>query len=124
MTNDLIYDETSVFERDFNQLKKKFKTLDDDLKVAQKNAIELFHIHKVNNNSIVIVPGYPHQSISIYKIRKFACKALKGSGARSGIRIIYAHHVENNKVTFIEIYFKADQENEDRQKIMNFLKSA
>lgn len=120
MIKALVYDELPSFKKDFSQLKKKFRTLDDDLKVAKKNAIELLHIHNINNNSVVLVPGFFHKEINIYKIRKFACKALKGSGARSGIRIIYAHHFEISHVTFIEAYFKAEQENEDKQRIKDF----
>lgn len=123
MTNDLIYNETAIFTKNLNQLKKRFKTLDEDLKVARNNTIELLYIHQIDNNSIVKLSGFPHEFICIYKIRKFACKALKGSGARSGIRVVYAYHIKNSNITFIEIYYKGDQENEDKQKINDFLKS-
>ncbi|MDJ0652162.1 MAG: hypothetical protein QNJ27_04080 [Simkaniaceae bacterium] len=57
------------------------------------------------------------QSPQVYKAKKFACKALKGRGANSGIRVIYAYFPENDKVDFIEIYSKSDKENEDRSRI-------
>ena len=56
-------------------------------------------------------------SPAIYKARKFACKALKGRGARSGIRIIYAYVAQKDEIYFIEIYSKTDKENEDRERI-------
>ena len=44
--------------------------------------------------------------MQIYKLKKFACKALKGKGVRSGIRLIYAFYPKKFEVEFLEIYFK------------------
>ncbi|OGS21066.1 MAG: hypothetical protein A2252_04010 [Elusimicrobia bacterium RIFOXYA2_FULL_39_19] len=55
--------------------------------------------------------------MTIYKAKKFACRALKGSGANSGIRVIYAYDEAQDKIELIEIYFKGDKENEDKQRI-------
>jgi hypothetical protein len=54
----------------------------------------------------------------IFKARKFACRALRGKGAQSGIRVIYAHFEESDRIELIEIYYKGDKENEDRQRIL------
>lgn len=116
MTNKIHYKEEDSFKKTFKKLEKKFKTLREDLETAKKSTIALFHLHKIDNQSIVQVPGYPHEHIQIYKIRKFACKALKGKGVKSGIRIIYAYEERSKTVSLIEIYFKADQENENSVK--------
>ena len=42
-------------------------------------------------------------------------KDLKG--AHSGIRIIYAYFPVDDRIEFVEIYYKGDQENEDRERI-------
>jgi len=44
---------------------------------------------------------------------------LKGSS----LRIIYAYFEEDQQIEFIELYFKGDKENEDRNRIKNYLKS-
>lgn len=116
------YSETDFFRKDFKKLKKRFKTLDEDLEIAKKNAIELFHLLGIDNQSVVLVPRASNKNFQIYKLRKFACKALKGRGVQSGIRITYAYCLKSAAVVFVEIYFKADQENEDRQRIEAFLK--
>jgi hypothetical protein len=54
----------------------------------------------------------------VYKARKFACRSLKGKGAHSGIRVIYAYIEQNDKIELIEIYYKGDKENEDRERIL------
>ncbi len=58
----------------------------------------------------------------IYKVRKFACKSLKGKGVQSGIRIIYSYFIEEDKIEFVEIYYKGDKENENRSRIKKLYK--
>jgi len=41
--------------------------------------------------------------------------------AKSGIRVIYAYIPTNKKVVFLEIYFKTDQENETKERIIDFI---
>lgn len=122
MTKKINYQETDSFKKDFKKLIKKFITLPDDLVVAKRNAIELFHLDNIDNQSVVLMPGYSHKHIKFYKLRKFACKSLKGKGVQSGIRLIYAHHVVEKTITFIEIYFKADQAQEDPNRIKAYSK--
>jgi len=43
-------------------------------------------------------------------------RSLKGKGAVSGIRIIYAYF-RDDRALLIEMYFKGDQQNEDRDRI-------
>jgi hypothetical protein len=50
-------------------------------------------------------------------LKKIACKALKGRGVNSGLRLIYAYFPDEQKITFIELYHKNDKENEDRSRI-------
>ena len=116
------YSETNVFHKQFKKLKKKFRTLDSDLETVKKNAIELYHLNQIDNQSIFPLPNYCSPQIQICKVKKFTCQSLKGRGNRSGIRIIYAYHQITCQVIFIQIYFKADQAMEDRQLIKQYLK--
>lgn len=99
MTKSIKYDETPAFQKDFKKLQKKFRTLSDDLNTVKKNAIELLHIKGLDNGSIVLIPGHEHDIVTTHKIRKFACKALKGKGVNSGIRITYAFNPSIVEVT-------------------------
>lgn len=110
------------FRKDLKKLIKKYRTLEEDLETAKRNAIELYHLKNIDNRSIFPIEGFCSEEILICKIKKFACKALKGRGSRSGIRIIYAFHCQSYKVDFIEIYFKGDKENEDQERIKEYLK--
>ena len=61
--------------------------------------------------------------IVVYKVKKIACKSLKGKGSSSGLRLIYAFCPSEDQVIFIELYYKQDKEDEDKKKIKTFLES-
>lgn len=116
------YDETEEFKRDFKKLLKKFSSLAEDLKVNKQYSIELFHCKEINSGGIVEIQGVGNAAeLKFFKVKKFQCKSLKGRGAKSGIRIIYAYLPNDQKIIFLEIYFKADQENERKERMIDFV---
>ena len=94
------------FDKQFTKLIKKYRTLKEDLEIAKKFAIETFHLGKINNEAVWLIPKFDKKTVQIYKLKKFSCKAMKGKGNRSGIRIIYAFYPAKFEVEFLEIYFK------------------
>jgi hypothetical protein len=110
--------EGQEFQRDFKKLLKRFKSLEEDFENFQKVALKAFHKLGQENLGIVQIPGLGFEYPKVYKATKFACKSLKGRGAASGIRVIYAYFPDKDKILFIEIYFKADQANENKQRIL------
>ncbi len=115
------YVETEKFTKEFKMLFKKYRTLDEDFENAKKNAIELLHIKCTDNKSCFQLKGYKNKIVDIYKLKKFACKSMKGKGVRSGIRIIYALFKDKNEICFIEIYYKGKKEKEDSERIHEFI---
>ena len=111
------------FEKDIKKLLKRFKTLEDDLEIFIKNELNLYHKLKIDNKGVFQVPGLKIEIPKIYKAKKFACRSLKGKGVHSGIRVIYAHFEEKDKIELIEIYYKGDKENEDRERILKYYAS-
>lgn len=111
------------FEREFKKLLKRFKTLDEDLDNFIKFQLNLAHkLNIIDNKSIVRISNIGIDRPKIYKARKFACKTLKGKGGFSGIRIVYAYYEEEDIIEFIEIYYKAQKANEDRDRIIGYYK--
>jgi mRNA-degrading endonuclease RelE of RelBE toxin-antitoxin system len=106
------------FEKDFKRLSKKFRTLEEDFKTFINTQLNLFHKKGIDNKGVVPISGVGIPNPKIYKARKFACRSLKGRGVDSGIQVIYAYWEEEDKLEFIEIYFKGDKENEDRDRIL------
>ncbi len=114
----MTFDELVEFNKDLKKLLKKYRTLNEDLEVVKK-VLEVtpqerppfsFRIDNLGLETCVI------------KVKKIACKALKGRGVNSGLRLIYAHFEVEQKITFIELYHKNDKENEDKQRIINNFK--
>ena len=58
------------------------------------------------------------ESAKIIKAR-FFCRYLKGSS----LRIMYSYIKEKKRIDFIELYFKGDKENENKERIKKYLKS-
>jgi hypothetical protein len=106
------------FDRDFKKLRKRFRTLDEDLEVFIERQLKLFHKLGVDNKGCVRISDLGISYPEIYKARKFACRSLKGKGAASGIRIIYGYYSDEDVIEFIEMYYKGDKANEDRQRIL------
>lgn len=107
------------FEKDLKKL-KRFSSLEEDLRMFIKVALNAFHKQNIDSRAIFHLSDPGIRSPKIYKARKFACKALKGKGAQSGIRVIYTYHEEEDWIEFIEIYYKGDKENEDRERIKQY----
>ena len=111
----MIFAELEEFKRDLKTLLKKHRTLIEDLKIVKKVLTVApderppysFRIDDLALETCVI------------KVKKIACKALKGRGVNSGLRLIYAYFKEDEKIVFIELYHKNDKENEDKQRILN-----
>ena len=107
------FDVLPEFSRDLKVLLKKYRTLNEDLAVV-KRVLEISpderppFSYRINNLGL---------ENCIIKVKKIACKALKGRGVNSGLRLIYAYFPDQQKITFIELYHKNDKENEDRKRI-------
>jgi len=109
---------TKVTFLNLKSLLKKYSTLNDDLDVVKKVLAILpderppfsFRIDNLGLETWVI------------KVKKIACRALKGRGVNTGLRLIYAHFAEEEKIIFIELYHKNMKENEDKQRIIDNFK--
>jgi len=114
----MIFEELPEFTKDLKILLKKYRTLTDDLEVVKK----------VLNVSPDERPPFSFRieglglSTCVIKVKKIACRSLKGRGVNSGLRLIYAFFKEEGKIIFIELYHKNEKENEDRQRIFKNFK--
>lgn len=105
------------FEKEKKKLLKRFRTLDEDLDNFINVQLKLFHKLGIDNNAVEHISDLGIDEPKIYKVKKFACKSLKGKGVQSGIRIIYSFYKKLDKIEFVEIYYKGDKEDEDRERI-------
>ena len=110
--------ELPEFKKDLKKLfKNKFQTLKDDLEIFTDKQLKLYHKFNIDNKGIFPISGLAIEYPKIYKARKFARKSLKGKGAASGIRIIYAYYEDKDIIELIEIYYKGEKQSEDKERI-------
>ncbi len=111
--NEITFEELAEYNKDLKQLLKKFRSLSDDIVELKKVlAIEpdasppfSFRIDGLGITTCVI------------KVKKIACRSLKGRGVNSGLRLIYAWFEIEKRMVMVEIYHKNDKEIEDRARI-------
>ena len=107
------YNELPEFSKEFKRFSKKYKSLVDDLKEF-KRVIDVAPLGNSKHFNVIT----RNEQCVIVKARLF-CRYLKGSS----LRVVYAFHCQNCKIDFIEIYFKGEKENEDRDRIKEYLKN-
>ena len=101
------------FEKEFRRLFKKYRTIGDDFEKFKK--VLLVAPTGVGKNFVII---HSTETIKIVKAR-MACRALRDRS----LRVIYAFSESSHRIEFIEIYFKGEKENEDRERIKEYLKN-
>ena len=112
------FQELNEFKKDLKRLAKRYRSLPEDLEVLKK-VIEAFP----DGNPPI---SYPipnlHIETCIVKVKKIACKSLKGKGSNTGLRLIYAYLKEKEHIILIELYHKNDQSIENRKRITKYFK--
>ena len=108
------------FEKDLKKLLKKFRTLEEDLETFVQNQLNLYHKLHIDNKGIFPISDLGIIYPKIFKVKKFACRSLKGKGVASGIRIIYAYFEQEDVIELVEIYYKGKKENEDRNRVLKY----
>lgn len=99
---------TSLFEKEFKKLIKRYKSAKEDIQIAVQSIIE-----------------NPNQGISIgnncYKI-KVAIKS-KNKGKSGGVRLITRILISESSIYLLSIYDKSDKENISEKEVDDLLKS-
>lgn len=114
------FNQVSEFGDDFSHLKDRFSTLEEDFKKL-KEVINL-RGPKHTPGTVRIHMG-ANVKVPIYKVRQFRCKCLAGKGHKSGFRIIFAHLENPGEITFIQIYHKDENANEDMDRIKKYFEA-
>ena len=106
------FNELPEFSKEFKRFSKKYRSLPDDLDEF-KRIITVIPLGSSKHFNIITKT----EQCVIVKARLF-CRYLKGSS----LRIVYAFNCQSSEVEFIEIYFKGEKTNEDRERIKKYLK--
>ncbi|WP_276503591.1 hypothetical protein [Terrimonas pollutisoli] len=112
------FEELPEYQKDLKQLLKKYCTLKQDVEYLQKTLevepdAEPPFSYRIEGLGI---------TTCVVKVKKIACRALKGRGVNSGLRLIYAWFKTEERIVMIELYHKNDKENEDKNRIHKHFK--
>ncbi len=116
------FESTSEFDKELKKFTRKYKSLPEDIKTF-KSALYLAHFMEgIASESIGIFP-ISHKSLpeGFFVAKKFACKSLKGSGSRSGFRVVYQLDKNCYKLCFIEMFHKNNKSVPDFERLKRFL---
>ena len=104
------------FKRDLKKLLKRYRTLEEDIDTLINASLYAFHKLDIDTGGIFRLQGLGFEEPAVYKVKKFACRSLKGKGNQTGLRLIYSYLSEADRVVLIELYYKGDKDNEDRSR--------
>ena len=106
------FTELDEFKKDLKKLARKYPSLEKDIEVRR---IVLIKFPIGPSNHTTQIPELKIKS-RIYKTR-LMCRSLKKSDA---LRLIYCYSEEEQRITFIEVYFKGHKESENRDRISQY----
>lgn len=106
------FDSLAEFEKELKRLSKKYRSLPDDLEEFKK-VISVIPLGTSKHFNVLHSVG----NVKVVKARLF-CRYLKGTS----LRVIYSYDGMKIEFVFIEVYFKGDKENEDRERIREYLR--
>ena len=109
------FEEMDEFRKDLKNLLKKYRTLENDISIVKQDLQDEPGEHPPFSYKI---KGLGIETCVI-KVKKIACRAMKGKGVNSGLRLIYAWFENELKIVFVELYYKGDKDMEDRDRIKN-----
>ena len=114
----MTFDELDEFKKDLKKLLKKYRSLNDDIKIVKK----VLDVEPEERSPFSFrIDGLGIETCVI-KVKKMACKSLKGKGVNTGLRLVYAHFEEQHQIVFVEIYHKNNKEIENKERILNNFK--
>ena len=111
----MIFNERFEFTKEFVRLAKRYRSLPRDLDEF-KRVLSVRPLGAGKHFNVIARA----KSLTVVKAR-FFCEYLRGSS----LRIIYSYVQkmdEDGQFVFIEIYFKGEKVNEDRERIKDHLK--
>lgn len=123
------FEQSAEFKKDVKRLSKKWRSLPNDVLVAEKYILPLYQqladdidideYRKAFFSSKKATIIHASEGIEVVKMR-LDCESL---GNNSKTRIVFVMVKTQTKVVFLELYSKSDKDREDRRRIVKYLKT-
>jgi hypothetical protein len=113
------FEELDEYRNDLKGLVKKYKSLEEDLRVVKK----ILRTMPDERPPFSFAVDHPSGTATIIKVKTLACKSLKGRGVHSGLSLIYAYVKKQKKIVMIALYDNSDKENKELKALLKRLSS-
>lgn len=111
-------EELIEYNKDVKKLTKKYKTIVEDMEVVKKVLI----VHPEERPPFSFrIDNLGIETCTI-KVKKIASRSFKGKGVNSGIRLVYAHYEDDERMILVELYHKSKKGIEDKERIFKYFK--
>ncbi|MCH8945593.1 MAG: hypothetical protein IIA85_01605 [Nanoarchaeota archaeon] len=94
---------------------KKFRNIDKDI-ITFKQALKGYFPEQIPRTEII--PGFGKDYCPVYKVKKFFSTDLKSNVK---MRVIYIYDPYEDEIILIEIYFKGQREEHNKELIKKYL---
>lgn len=122
------FDQSPEFKKDIKRLKKKWRSLPDDVEAVQRDLVALYveqkdvDISKLREAFFSGKRAAIIQSDQNHEVVKMRLD-VESLGTNSKIRIIFVAVYDGDKILFIEMYAKNDKDREDADRIKKYTNS-
>ncbi len=107
-----IFTQLPEFERELKKLSKKYPSIESDIEDIKP---VILNCPTGTGKNFIIMKSL--EDVKIIKV-KIHCESLRSRT----IRLIYSYQPGKIEFVYLEVYFKGDKENEDRERINEYLK--
>lgn len=114
----MTFEELPEYRRDLKTLLKNYPTLTADMAVVRK-VLSIFPDEQPPRSFQI---GDLEISSCVIKMKRVACRAFKGRGIDSGLRLVYAWFEHEPKMVLIQLYEKVVHPNPDYDRIKRYFK--
>jgi len=99
--------------RDLRSLSRRFRGLEEDVRIFVEKPLTYFPVAGRNERAAGLGFEYP----VVYVAKRLACRALRGRGSDSGLRLVCAWFPGEDRLELVELYYKGDKQVEDKARI-------
>lgn len=116
------FEQTPEFQKDLKRLAKKWRSLPQDIKVAQRDLTPLYvaqegvDIRRVRETFFNGKRATILQSAVGYEVVKMRLD-VAALNSSSKVRLVFVAVATENKIAFIELYAKSEKDREDAKRI-------
>jgi hypothetical protein len=103
--------------RDLRALWRRFRGLDEDVRIFVEKPLTHFLRGEPVAGRNERAAGLGFEYPVIYVAKRLACRALRGRGSDSGLRVVCAWFPREDRLELVELYYKGDKQVEDKARI-------